>query len=86
LLKHLETNLFQNTVTGDETLVYSYDPKTKQQSFQRKHHHLEPRKHTKVCSMEKVVFFKSDGTVHHAYAPKGNCKPEYLFRNTNTTL
>jgi len=36
--------------------MYSYDPKTKQQSLQSKHlHHLGPRKLAKVCCMEKVI-------------------------------
>jgi hypothetical protein len=54
LLKQLEASLFKNTVTVDETWVYSYDPQTKQKSLQRKHvHHQEPRKHAKFAVWQR---------------------------------
>ncbi len=67
---------FMNTIiTGDETWVYGYDPETKFQSSQWKHHTSpRPKKARQVRSNVKVIltcFFDSNGIVHHEYAQAG---------------
>ena len=56
-------------ITGDESLVYGYDPETKAQSSQWKHSTSpRPKKAKQVRSNVKVmliVFFDSRGVVHH---------------------
>jgi hypothetical protein len=62
-------------ITGDETLVYGYDPETKVQSSQWKHSSSpRPKKAQWVRSKVKVlltVFFDYHGIMHHSYAPAG---------------
>ncbi|PRD17607.1 UNVERIFIED_CONTAM: hypothetical protein NCL1_63950 [Trichonephila clavipes] len=56
-------------ITGDESWVYGYDPKAKQQSSQWKTPYSpRPKKAGQVRSKIKVmliVFFDADGIVHH---------------------
>ena len=70
-----DVQFLKNTVTGDESWVYGYDPETKQQSSQWKGP-TSPRlkKRRQVRSKTKVMllaFFDSEGIVHHEYAPGG---------------
>ena len=62
-------------MTGDESWVYGYDPEAKQQSPQWKGpSSLQPKKGHQVRSKTKLmllVFFDSEGIVHHEYAPDG---------------
>ena len=68
-------------MTGDEFWVYGYDLETKQQSSQWKGPSSpRPIKGHQVRSKTKVmllVFFDSEGIVHHEYAPNG----QQLTRN-----
>ena len=62
-------------IIGDESWIYEYDPKTKRQSEEWKHHG-SPRikKAHKSCSKIKttfIVFFDICGVVHHEYVPEG---------------
>ena len=64
-----DVQFLKNSVTGDESWVYWYDPKTKQQSSQWKGP-TSPRlkKGRHVRSKTKVMllaFFDSEGIVHH---------------------
>ncbi|GFU23059.1 mariner Mos1 transposase [Trichonephila clavipes] len=79
------SDLFQNAsddqefmkliITGDESWVYGYDAETKQQSSQWKPPGSpRSKKIRQVQSKIKgmlIVFFDSDGIVHHEYAPQG---------------
>jgi len=70
-----EVQFLKNTVTGDESWVYGYDPETKQQSSQWKSlTSPRPKKGRQVRSKTKVTllaFFDSEGILHHEYAPDG---------------
>ena len=68
-----DSDVMKTIITGDETWVYGYDPETKFQSSQWKHH-TSPRskKARKVRSNVKVMltcFIYSSVIVHHEYAP-----------------
>jgi len=70
-----DVQCLKNTVTGDESWVYGYNPDTKQQSSQWKGSTFpRPKKGRQVRSKTKVIllaFFDSEGIVHHEYAPDG---------------
>ena len=70
-----DSDFMKTIITGDETWVYGYDPETKFQSSQWKHHTSpRPKKARQVRSNVKVMltcFFDSNGIVHHEYAPAG---------------
>ncbi|GFU43161.1 uncharacterized protein TNCV_3775361 [Trichonephila clavipes] len=72
-------------ITGDESWVYGYDPETKQQSSQWKTPGCPgPKKARQVRSKIKVmliVFFDTDGIVHHEYAPQGQAVNKELYLN-----
>ena len=65
----------KNSVAGDESWVYGYDPETKQQSSQWKvPTSPQPKKGRGVRSKTKVMLlaiFYSAGIVHYEYAPDG---------------
>ena len=65
----------KNIVTGNEFWFYGYDPETKQQLSQwNGPSSLRPKKGCQVRSRTKVmllVFFDSEGSVHHEYALNG---------------
>ena len=70
-----DVQFLKNTVTGEESWVYGYDPETKQQLSQWKGP-MSPRskKGCQVRSKIKVMllaFFDSEGIVHHEYVPDG---------------
>lgn len=70
-----ERNYMSMIITGDESWIYGYDPETKFQSSQWKTPlSPRPKKARQVKSNVKVmlvVFFDSQGIVHHEYAPHG---------------
>jgi len=70
-----DLQFLKNIMTGDESWVYGYDPEAKQQSPQWKGpSSLQPKKGHQVRSKTKLmllVFFDSEGIVHHEYAPDG---------------
>ena len=70
-----DVQFLKNTVTGDESWLYGYDPETKQQSSQWKGPTSPlPKKGRQLRSKTKVMllaFFDSEGIVHHDYAPDG---------------
>jgi len=70
-----DVQFLKNIVTADESLVYGYDPETKQQSSQWKGPTSpRPKKGRQVRSKTMVMllaFFDSEGIVHHKYAPDG---------------
>jgi len=70
-----DPSLTSRVITGDESWVYGYDPKTKQQSSQWKSRRSpRPKKARQSCSMTKsmlIVFFDIRGIVHHEFAPQG---------------
>ena len=80
-----DVQFLKNTVTGDESWVYGYDPETKQQSSQWKGPtSMRPKKGRQVRSKTKVMllaFFDSEGIIHHEYAPDGQTiNKEFLRR------
>ena len=68
-----DSDFMKTIITGDETWVYGYDPETKFQSSQWKHHTSpRPKKARKVRSNVKLMlicFFDSRSIVLHEYAP-----------------
>ena len=70
-----DVQFLKNTVTGDESWVYGYDPETNQQSSKWKGPtSLRLKKGRQVRNNTKVMllaFFDSGGIVHHEYAPDG---------------
>lgn len=66
-------NVLRKVITGEESLVYSYDPETKQQSSQWKHSESpRPKKARQSRSNVKsmlIIFFDCESVVHHEYAP-----------------
>ena len=70
-----DVQFHKNTVTGDESWVYRYDPETKQQSSQWKGPTSpRPKKGRQVRSKTKVmllVFFFYSESIVHEYAPDG---------------
>jgi len=70
-----DKNVLKKIITGDESWVYGYDPKTKRQSLQWKRA-SSPRPKKARQSRSKVktmltVFFDYEGVVHHEFAPRG---------------
>jgi histone-lysine N-methyltransferase SETMAR len=70
-----DPNFISNITTGDETLVYGYDPETKQRSSQWTSPNSPwPKKARQVRSNVKsmlIVFFNIQGTVHKEFVPLG---------------
>jgi len=70
-----DIQFLKNTVTGDESWIYGYDPETNQPSSQWKGPtSSRSKKGRQVRSKTKVMllaFFDSEGIVHHEYAPNG---------------
>jgi len=70
-----DPTFMSRVINGDESWVYRYDPKTKQQSSQWKSPGSpRPKKARQSCSMTKsmlIVFFDIRGIVHHEFAPQG---------------
>jgi len=67
--------LLLNVITGDESIVYAYDPETKLQSLQWKSP-VSPR--PKKARMQKsklktmlICFFDQEGIVHREFVPPG---------------
>ncbi|XP_064111493.1 protein GVQW3-like [Macrobrachium nipponense] len=83
-----DSDFMKTIITGDETWVYGYNPKTKFQSSQWKHQTSpRPKKARQVRSNVKVMltcFFDSNGIVHREYAPAGQTinKEDYRQRET----
>ena len=70
-----DPKLLLNVITGDESIVYAYDPETKLQSSQWKSP-ASPR--SKKTSMQKsklktmlICFFDQEGIVHREFVPPG---------------
>jgi len=70
-----DVQFLKNTVTGDESWVYGYDPETNQQSSQWKGPTSpRPKKGRQVRRKTKVILlavFDSEGIIHLEYAPDG---------------
>jgi hypothetical protein len=69
-----DPNFFSNIITGDETWVYGYDPKPKQQSSQRKSPNSpQPKKAREVRSNVKsmLIFFSTskEFSTRNSYPP-----------------
>ena len=77
-----DPTFLKKTVTGDESLVFAYDPETKMQSSEW--HTVSsprPKKSRLVRSKDKVMlisFFYIDGLVHHEFVPPGQCYRSFL--------
>ena len=69
-----DLEFMKTIITGDETWVYGYNPKTKFQSSLWKHPESpSPEEARQVRSNLKMMltcFFDSRGTEHHEYAPE----------------
>jgi len=70
-----DPSFMSRVITGDESWVYGYDPKTKQQSLQWKSPGSpRPEKARQSHSTTKsmlIVFFNIQGIVHYEFAPQG---------------
>jgi histone-lysine N-methyltransferase SETMAR len=70
-----DPNFISNTITGDETWVYGYDPETKQQSSQWKSPNSPRPKKSASSSQHRQVpvdyFFDFQGIVHREFVPPG---------------
>ena len=70
-------------ITGDETWIYGYDPKTKRQSSQWKSADSpRPKKVSQVLSNVKVmliVFFDMEDIVHYEYVPQGQTVNQQFY-------
>jgi len=66
-----DVQFLKNIVTGDESWVYGYDPKTKQQSSQWKGPTSPRPKVRGKTTVMLLAFFDSEDIVHHEYAPDG---------------
>jgi [histone H3]-lysine36 N-dimethyltransferase SETMAR len=70
-------------ITGDETWVFGYDPETKRQSSQWKTPSSpRPKKARQVRSSVKtmlIVFFDTDGVVHHEFVPQGQTVNQWYY-------
>jgi hypothetical protein len=70
-----DPNFISNIITGDETLVYDYDPETKQHSSQWKSPNSpRPKKARQVRSNVKsmlIGFFNIQGIAHKEFVPPG---------------
>jgi hypothetical protein len=75
LLENIENeNFFEHVITGDESWIIEYDPKTKQQSLEW---HRRNSPHLKKAIMTKskikstlICFFNSQGVVHKEFMPQ----------------
>jgi len=78
-----DENLMGKIITGDETWVYEYDPKTKRQYSQWKSADSpRPKKACQVRSKVKVmliVFFDMEGNVHYEYVPQGQTVNQQFY-------
>jgi len=70
-----DPTLFLNVITGDESIVYAYDPETKLQSSQWK---IPGSPRPKKARMKKsklktmlICFFDQEGIVHREFVPPG---------------
>ena len=70
-----DENILKKVITGDESWVYGYDPKTKQQSLQWKGpDEPRPKKARQSQSHVKsmlIIFFDCEGVVHYEFALRG---------------
>jgi len=70
-----DPSFMSKVITGDESWVYGYDPKTKRQSLQWKSPGSpRPKKARQSHSTTKsmlIVFFDIQGIVHHEFVPEG---------------
>jgi len=89
-MANADKNFFNNSITGDETWCFVYDPKTKRQSsewggqtspwlkklkFQRSH----------IKNM-LITFFESQGTVHKEFVPVGKTVNVEFYKVHSTSL
>jgi hypothetical protein len=71
----METNFFNEIITGDETWYFAYDPETKRQSSEWVSE-TPPRpkklkfKRSRIKTM-LIFFFDSQGVVHKEFVPEG---------------
>jgi len=70
-----DPTLLLNVITGDESIVYAYDPETKLQSSQWKSPE-SPRPKNHVCKKANlktmlICFFDQEGIVHREFVPPG---------------
>jgi len=70
-----DPSYMSRVITGDESWVYGYDPKTKQQSSQWKSpgspRPKKARQSRSATNSMLIVFFDIRGIVHHEFVPKG---------------
>ena len=65
-----DPTLLLNVITGDESIVYAYDPETKLQSSQWKSPGSPGPKKSKL-KMMLICFFDQEGIVHREFVPPG---------------
>ena len=70
-----DPTLLLNVITGDESIVYAYDPETKLQSSQWKSpgspRPKKARMQKSKLKMMLICFFDQDGIVHREFVPPG---------------
>ena len=85
-----DKKLLENVITGNESWVFQYDPKTKRQSRQWKSVSLfRPKKALMQHSLVKVMlitFFDHQGMVHHEFVPQGQTVNQHFYKEVLTRL
>ena len=80
-----DPDLLNRVITGDESWVYGYAPKTRAKSSQWKSPGLpRPKKARQSRSNVKtmlVVFLDSMGILHHEYAPRGQAVNQEYYKS-----
>ena len=77
ILQQMEANekLLENVITGDESLVFRYDPETKRQSRQWKSvsspRPKKARMHRSPVKMMLITLFDHQEMVHHEFVSQG---------------
>ena len=85
-----DKKLLENVITGDESRVFQYEPKTKRQSHQWKSV-SSPR--PKKAGMQRlqvkvmlITFFDHQGMVHHEFVPQGQTVNQHFYKEVLTRL
>ena len=83
----IEPNFLHKVITGDESWVFNYNPKTKRQSEDEKWH-TKSSPHLKKACMSRskvktmiIVFFDSRGIVHKEFVPPGQTDNHAFYKD-----
>jgi len=77
LLEHIKNdeNFFKHVITGDESWIFEYDPKTKQQSLEWHTSNSPCQKKARISKLKikstLICFFKGQDVVHKEFVHQG---------------